>query len=239
LLCAWFGEAARFARLRGGHAWLRAVAAGIARRAGVVGRGADGGRVTAWVACYKCVGRRAAVAGRVALRVEPCRRLFAHVCLVFERAAGSAAVHVAFRIVRARAAGVGGAGLLAAAGGDGAGEAVREARHVGERARRAARALDLADESGGSAQAAGGACNAAGSGEVTGGAQSQEVHSIGLAVANCARHETCTRNQHIKPSPTQPSHSPIHTTQHAKIRKNNKATRTVATSEDRDSDIRQ
>ena len=78
--------------------------------------------------------------------------------LVLESAASSAAIHVTFRIVRTRAAGVGGALLVAAAGGVGAGEAVREARYVGERARRAARALDLADESVGSAETAGGAC---------------------------------------------------------------------------------
>ncbi len=110
--------------------------------------------------------------------------MFAHACLVLECAAGSAAIHVAFCIVRARAAGVGGALLVAAAGGVGAGEAVGEARHVGERAHRAARALDLADESGGSAEAAGGACNAAGGGEVAGGAQSQKVNSVGVYAAH-------------------------------------------------------
>ena len=87
--------------------------------------------------------------------------MFARLRLVFESAAGSAAIHVAFRIVRAIAVGVGGALLVAATGRVGAGEAVREARHVGERPRRAARALDLADESGGSAEGAGGAASAA------------------------------------------------------------------------------
>ena len=104
--------------------------------------------------------------------------MFAHACLVLQSAASSTAIHVAFCIVRARAAGVGGALLTAAAGGVGAGEAVREARHVGERAHLAARALDLADESGGSAEAAGGACCAAGGGVVAGGAQRQQVHSV-------------------------------------------------------------
>ena len=96
--------------------------------------------------------------------------MFARLRLVFESASGSAAVHVAFRIVRARAAGVGGALLVAAAGVVGAGEAVREAGHVGERAHRAARALDLADESVGSAETAGGACSAADDGVKSGGA---------------------------------------------------------------------
>ena len=104
--------------------------------------------------------------------------MFARLRLVLESAAGSAAVHVAFRIVRARAAGVGGALLVAAAGGVGAGEAVREARHVGKRAHRAARALDLADENCGSAEAAGGAPSPAGGGVVAGGAQRQQVHSV-------------------------------------------------------------
>ena len=104
--------------------------------------------------------------------------MFASLRLVFESAAGSAAVHVAFRIVRARAAGVGGALLVAATGRVGAGEAVREARHVGERARRAARALDLADESGGSAEAAGGAASAADGGKKPGGAHCQRVYCI-------------------------------------------------------------
>jgi hypothetical protein len=48
----------------------------------------------------------------------------------------------------------------------------------------------------------------------------EDVHSVGgYAVANCARHDTCTRNQQTQPPPTQPSHSPTRTTQHAKIRK--------------------
>ncbi len=119
--------------------------------------------------------------------------MFARLRLVFESAAGSAAIHVAFRIVRAIAVGVGGALLVAATGRVGAGEAVREARHVGERARRAARALDLADESGGSTEAAGGAGNAAGGGVVTGGAQRKRVNSFGVnsvgGTTRCARHE--------------------------------------------------
>jgi hypothetical protein len=47
----------------------------------------------------------------------------------------------------------------------------------------------------------------------------ENVHSVGVDVdTRYARHETCTRNQQIKPAPTQPSHSPTRTTQHAKIR---------------------
>jgi hypothetical protein len=137
--------------------------------------------------------------------------LFAHACLVFERAAGSAAVHVAFRIVRARAAGVGGALLVAAVGGDGAGEAVREARHVCERARRTARALDLADKSGGSAEAAGGAYNAAGGGEVAGGTQRQKLHNVRMAAARCARCETSTQNlNRALPELKHPPHEASH-----------------------------
>jgi hypothetical protein len=46
----------------------------------------------------------------------------------------------------------------------------------------------------------------------------EDVHSVGVAEAvRCARHETCTRNQQTQPPPTQPSHSPTRTTQHAKI----------------------
>ncbi len=46
-------------------------------------------------------------------------------------------------------------------------------------------------------------------------------------------------NQQKQPPPTQPSDSPPKTTQHAKIRKVIMATRTLATSEDRDSEVRQ
>ena len=48
----------------------------------------------------------------------------------------------------------------------------------------------------------------------------EDVHNVGVATAvRCARHETCTRNQQNKPPPTQPSHPPTKTEQHAKIRK--------------------
>ncbi len=104
--------------------------------------------------------------------------MFARLRLVLESAAGSAAMHVAVGTSGTIAVGVGGALLVAAAGGVGAGEAVREARHVGKRARRAARALDLADESGGSAEAAGGAPSAADGGEKPGGAHCQRVYCI-------------------------------------------------------------
>ena len=105
--------------------------------------------------------------------------MFARLRLVLESAAGSAAMHVAVGTSGTIAVGVGGALLVAAAGGVGAGEAVREARHVGKRARRAARALDLADESSGSAEAAGGAPSPAGGGVVASGAQRQRVNSVG------------------------------------------------------------
>ena len=65
----------------------------------------------------------------------------------------------------------------------------------------------------------------------------EDVHSVGVAEARCTRHETCTCNQQKQPPPTQTSYSPTRATQHAKIRI--MATRTVATSEDRDSEIRQ
>jgi hypothetical protein len=105
--------------------------------------------------------------------------LFARLRLVLESAAGSAAMHVAVGTTGTIiAVGVGGALLLAAAGGAGAGEAVREARHVGKRAHRAARALDLANESGGPAEAAGGAASAADGGEKPGGAHCQRVYCI-------------------------------------------------------------
>jgi hypothetical protein len=43
----------------------------------------------------------------------------------------------------------------------------------------------------------------------------EDVHSIGVdKVGNCARHETCTRNQQDQPPPTQASHHPTRTTQH-------------------------
>ena len=67
----------------------------------------------------------------------------------------------------------------------------------------------------------------------------EDVNSFGGAAAHCARHETCTRNQQKQLPPTQASHSPTRTIQNAKIRNFNMATRTVAASEDRDSDIRQ
>ncbi len=47
----------------------------------------------------------------------------------------------------------------------------------------------------------------------------EDVHSVGVAAARCARHETCTRNQQKQLPPTQASDSPTRTTQHAKIRK--------------------
>ena len=48
----------------------------------------------------------------------------------------------------------------------------------------------------------------------------EDVHSVGEAAAvNCARHETCTRDQQPQLPPAQPSHSRTRTTQHAKIRK--------------------
>jgi hypothetical protein len=66
----------------------------------------------------------------------------------------------------------------------------------------------------------------------------EDVHSVGVA-AICARRETCTRNQQTNSCPlNHPIPQPAQK-QHAKIRQKNMATRTVTTSEDRDSDIRQ
>ena len=70
----------------------------------------------------------------------------------------------------------------------------------------------------------------------------EDVHGVGEAAVNCARHETCTRNKQTNPRPlNHPIPKPAqHKTrrcenQHGKIL----ATRTIATSEDRDSMIRQ
>jgi hypothetical protein len=68
----------------------------------------------------------------------------------------------------------------------------------------------------------------------------EDVHSVGVATTHCTRHETCTRNQQTNLRPLK--HPITQSTKPArKDTKINMATRTVgsATSEDRDSDIRQ